>query len=356
MKFPFDPEFPEKNEDDAYLSELAKIPLKPIFIMGLHRSGTTFLYDSVSKCFPVANLSLYHIFYYHRLMKNQVEGGEEKDRETLNRLFRSLGIIDRKIDAVYVDDKMVEEYGWMLRNESYHISVHETNKDFLKQICQKLLYVHPGSQAVLLKNPWDTAKASDILKWFPEAKFIYITRDPIYILNSQINAALDLMTGPQPFQTMLVDEFKIPGGKITLNIIYALWKVVRGLKQVVGNGVYGFVIKQFVKQTLKIDLGGYYRAIKELPEESVFQLTYGSFNKDPVGKLKEIQTFLDLPFDENPETIEPKPRKGHLAEHLKRYESKLMKILEKKLGHSAAVDSSANPASTNNPVIKETIQ
>ena len=339
MKFPFDPEFPQKNQDDEFLHELKDVPVKPIFIMGLHRSGTTFLYDSVSKCFPVANLSLYHIFYYHRLMKSHHEGTEAKYRGTLNRLFRGLGITDRKIDAVYVDDKMVEEYGWMLRNESYHISVHETNKDFLKQICQKLLYVNPGAKSVLLKNPWDTAKASDILKWFPEAKFIYITRDPIYILNSQINAALDLMTGTQPFQTMLLDNFKVPGGKAAMTSFYAIWKLVRGIKKVTGNWLYPFIVKQFVKQSLKVDLAGYYRALEELPESSVYQLTYGSFNKDPVGKLKEIQAFLDLPFDDAPESIKPKPRKGHLAEHLQRYEPKLMEILENKLGRSAAVDS-----------------
>ncbi|PCJ20913.1 MAG: hypothetical protein COB04_03330 [Gammaproteobacteria bacterium] len=339
MKFPFDPQFPAKSADNQHLHELDKMPVKPIFIMGLHRSGTTFLYDSISKCFPVANLSLYHIFYYHRLMTNHKEGHETRDRETLNRLFKSLDITDRKIDAVEVNDEMVEEYGWMLRNESYHISAHETNKDYLKQICQKLLYVHPGSKAVLLKNPWDTAKASDILKWFPDAKFIYITRDPIYILNSQINAGLDLMTGDQPFQTMLIDEFKAPGGKATMSVVYAAWKLIRGLKQIVGNGIYGFVLNKLVKQTLKSDLAGYYQAIEELPSESVFQLTYGGFNKDPVGKLEAIQKFLDLPFDESPESIKPKPRKGHLADHLKRQEPQLMQTLEKKLGHSAVVES-----------------
>jgi len=338
MKFPFDPEFPQKNADDAYLHELKDLPVKPVFIMGLHRSGTTFLYDSVSKCFPVANLSLYHLFYFHRLMKNHNEGLESKYREVLNTLLRGLGITDRKIDAVYVDDKMVEEYGWMLRNESYHISMHESNKDYFKEICQKLLYVNPGAKSVLLKNPWDTANASDILKWFPEAKFIYITRDPIYILNSQINAALDLMSGTQPFQTMLLDNFKMPGGKVTMTAVYAVWKLVRGIKKVMGNGLYGFIIKQFMQQNLIVDLAGYYRAIEELPEASVYQLTYGSFNKDPVGKLKEIQAFLDLPFDDAPESIKPKPRKGQLAEHLQKYEPKLMKKLEKKIGHSAAVD------------------
>ncbi|MDY6942467.1 MAG: sulfotransferase [Pseudomonadota bacterium] len=336
MKFPFDPGFPGRHEDDAYLDRLDDIEIRPVFIMGLHRSGTTFLYDSVSKCFPVANLTLYHIFYYDRLLKNAIEGGEESDRATLNRLFRALGITDRKLDSVYVEDTTVEEYGWMLRNRSYQISVSENNKDYFTQICKKLAFLHPEAQAILLKNPWDTGKAKQILEWFPNARFIYITRDPIFILNSQINAALALMTGPQPFQTMLIDDFKVPGDRITKNAIYALWKLVRGIKKVTGDGLYAFILRQICSWTVQKELEGYYRAIEELPAENVFAIDYQNFNEAPKQHLAELQAFLDLPFVTPPDAIIPKPRKGHLNDTLRSYEDRFMKRLSKKIKHFGA--------------------
>lgn len=343
MKFPDEPNFPKTGEDSEYLNKLSETPISPIFIMGLHRSGTTFLYDSISRCFPVANLDLYNIFYYDRLLKNHFNNNEENDRTRLNRAFRSLGITDRKLDAVWVDDSTVEEYGWLLRNESYRISIQKSNKDKFGEICQKLLFLNPDSKSVLLKNPWDTGNAKQILEWFPNARFIYITRDPIYILNSQVNAFLSLTSGSQFFQIMLIDKFKIPGGKVSRALVYAGWKVLRAVKAVVGDPVFAFFTKPVVAFSLQGDLKGYYNDIKTLPKNSVYSLSYGAFNQDPVSKLKEIQKFLNLPFVTPAESIHPKPRKGQIPESLKKQEPALMKRLRRTLGHSAEVDPGTPP-------------
>lgn len=339
MRYPLEPNFPQKGEDDPFLAQVAHTPVRPIFIMGLHRSGTTFLYDAISRCFPVANLTLYDIFYYHRLLKNRQTGDEEKDRHHLNRVFRSLGITDRRLDSVWVDDTTVEEYCWLLRNESYHVSLHASNKDYFAELCRKLLYLNPHAQSVLLKNPWDTGKAKQILEWFPDARFIYITRNPIHILNSQLNAFLTLITGAQPFQTMLVDKFKMPGDiRFGMTLFYSVWKMVRGLKALLGDKIVAFFVRPFTVLSLQWQLKDYYDDLKSLPPQSVYRLTYNSFNADPVTKLKEIQTFLNLPFTMVAENIHPKPRKGHLSESLKKFEPKLMEKLAKILGHSADVE------------------
>ncbi len=339
MHYPIAPNFPQKDEDTAYLNEIRSLPVRPIFIMGLHRSGTTFLYDSISRCFPVANLTLYDLFYYHRLLKNHQTGQAEHDKQHLNRVFRSLGITDRKLDAVWVDDAMVEEYGWMLRNESYHMALHASNKDFFAEICRKLLCTNPEARSVLLKNPWDTGNAKQILEWFPEARFIYITRNPIHILNSQLNALLTLLSGEQPFQTMLIDHFKVPGNqRWIMPLVYAGWKLVRGLKALTGDTLVTWLVRPFAVLSLQSQLKSYYQDLKTLPPQHVYQLTYNDFNTDPVSKLKELQVFLDLPFTEAPEYIRPKPRSGHLNERLRKYEPRLMKKLKKILGHSADVE------------------
>lgn len=331
MKLPIDPGFPAPGEDGPFLPRLTSTVARPVFIMGLHRSGTTFLYDSLARCFALANLSLYHLFYYDRLLKNHAEGGERRDRDRLNALFRRLGITDRKLDAVYVDDRMVEEYGWMLRNHSFRMKVTRGNQAFLHEVCRKLQVVTPGAQAVLLKNPWDTGNARNILEWFPNARFIYITRDPIYILNSQINAAISLLSGSQPFQTLLVDNFKTVFGKGSLSAVYAGWKLLRGVKVLTGNRPFEAVIRPFAAKAVERQLAAYYRDLEELPPESVYALDYQSFNERPQDHLRALAVFLDLPFVTDPGQIQPKPRKGHLKGPLQDYEPRFMNRLKQRI-------------------------
>lgn len=336
MKYPVNPYFPHKDADKELLHTLKDTPVNPIFIMGLHRSGTTFLYDSIARCFPVAELSLYNLFYYDGLLRNHKDSSHDACRSLLNKIFRGLHITDRKLDRVWVDDRMVEEYGWLLRNKSYHMSIHETNKDYFAEICKKLLYVNPDSNSVLLKNPWDTGNAEQIKRWFPNAKFIYITREPIAIINSQINAAKTLITGDQPFQTMLVDQFKMPGGRRTREVCYRAWAIARKMKSHIPDQVIFNTFRPFVTHAVKSDLVGYYNDINNLPDDSVYCLTYDSFNSDPAGKLSEIQRFIDLEFTESPDLISPNPRKAFNSA-LSKHEPKLMSQLEKLLGHSAVV-------------------
>lgn len=331
MKLPIDPGFPAPGEDDPFAALIENTLARPVFIMGLHRSGTTFLYDSLARCFPLANLSLYHLFYYDRLLKNHAEGGEHRDRDRLNTLFRRMGITDRKLDAVYVDDRMVEEYGWMLRNHSFSMKVTGRNQALLHEVCRKLQVVTPGAQAVLLKNPWDTGNARNILEWFPNARFIYITRDPLYILNSQINAAVSLLSGSQPFQTLLVDNFKTLLGKQSLSAVYVGWKLLRGIKMMTGNRPFEAVIRPFAAKAVEHQLAAYYRDLEELPRESVYALDYQSFNERPGQHLRELAAFLDLPFVSDPDAITPQPRKGHLKGPLQDYEPRFMNRLKRRI-------------------------
>ena len=118
MKRPVNANFPAADEDHALLSDITDLPLRPVLIMGLHRSGTTFLYDCVAKSFPVAHLSLYHLLYFDRLLSNKANGKEQEDKDLLNRYFLSRGIRDGNIDGTHIDADAVEEYGFLLRKKS----------------------------------------------------------------------------------------------------------------------------------------------------------------------------------------------------------------------------------------------
>lgn len=89
MPISYGPGFPAINEDSEILDGLGKIPVRPIFIMGLHRLGSTFLYGCIAKSFPLAQLSLYHLFYCRRLLIFNRDGSARCDWETLNNYFRA---------------------------------------------------------------------------------------------------------------------------------------------------------------------------------------------------------------------------------------------------------------------------
>ncbi|MGJ8687847.1 MAG: hypothetical protein ACSHWQ_10230, partial [Spongiibacteraceae bacterium] len=159
MKLPLDPNFPVADEDEGLLDKLENIPVKPIFIMGLHRSGTTFLYDCVARSFPLAQHTLYHHFYYHRLLKNHRDDGRQGDCQRLDDLFAAMNIEDRSIDSVAVGANMVEEYGFLLRQHTGSFKLSDNNATFFRQYCQKLVTIENEAEGLILKNPWDTGNA-----------------------------------------------------------------------------------------------------------------------------------------------------------------------------------------------------
>jgi hypothetical protein len=82
----------------------------------------------------------------------------------------------------------IEEYGFILSNMGLqkHLDGREVSWNAFQQICEKLLIVHapPGerfARGLLMKNPPDSGRETLILERYPQAKFIYISRNPIHV-------------------------------------------------------------------------------------------------------------------------------------------------------------------------------
>lgn len=325
MKLPFDPQFPTLAEDQSLLTTLQQEPVRPVFIMGLHRSGTTFLYDCIARCFPVAQLSLYHLFYYGRLLANQRDGNEQRDKDRLNQCFQELGVSDRKIDRVAVNADEVEEYGFLLRQYSGSFKVGDKNAALFQELCQKLLAVQPGSQAVLLKNPWDTGNAAKILELFPEARFVYISREPIDVLNSMLNASLAYLDGPQHYLELLLSRGQ---GRQGYRAGYAAWWLLRKTRQLLGEGVISRGLRPLVARDVAKQVVNYRNEVASLPASNAIELNYQQLVESPEKVIRELGEFLDLPFELPAEGIEVRTRKNNnpaLAHYLPTLEKLIIK-------------------------------
>ena len=291
MHYPVDPQFPTRDEDESLKASLAEQPVKPIFIMGLHRSGTTFLYDSVARAFPLAQLTLYDFFYYDRLLRNHQQGGAKRDAQRLNACFAALGIRDRNIDSVPVSADEVEEYGYLLRRRFGSFKLNEQSAVFFEEMCRKLLTVHPGSEAVLLKNPWDTGSAKWIAQRFSEARFIYISREPIAVLNSMLNALLSYLDGPQHYLEMLLDR---GDGRRSYRAGYIVWVGLRGLRRLIGRRAIARLARPILARTVAKQVAEYRCELAAMPSRQSVELDYSALRADPEAVMASLESLLGV--------------------------------------------------------------
>ncbi len=90
------------NLDYKYLPITKNISFKPIFIMGLHRSGTSILYKMLASTKKFNTVTAYHILNYDELLYNKVNNLEEKAIKDLEIIFKNKGITNRKIDNLQI--------------------------------------------------------------------------------------------------------------------------------------------------------------------------------------------------------------------------------------------------------------
>lgn len=330
MKQRSKPNFPTENEDQALLSAIQDLPVRPIFIMGLHRSGTTFLYDTVAKSFPLAHLSLYHLLYFDRLLSNKQNGTEQRDKVLLNTYFSEQGISDRNIDGTHIDADAVEEYGFLLRKKTGTFKLNDSNTDLFENICRKLLAVQTDKKAVLLKNPWDTGNAQRILKHYPEARFIYISREPIAVLNSMLNALLAYIEGPQDYLEILLDNGK---GRSAYRAGYLAWMVLRGARKVLGRNISARLVRGLLAKDVARQITVYRKEIAGLPSNRAVEIDYTSLVADPVTTMQKLQGLLDLTAVDNATSNELKQR-TQLNPVLQGYEQALQHLIDTHAGSS----------------------
>jgi hypothetical protein len=92
---------------------LAGIPVEPIFIHGLHRSGTTLLCSLMQATQRFNVVTTYHVLRFRQILARHLAGETEWAKAELAVQFRAVGVLDRVIDGVRVTPDMPEEYGFV---------------------------------------------------------------------------------------------------------------------------------------------------------------------------------------------------------------------------------------------------
>ncbi len=174
----------ERNMDDEFLNRTKDTTFSPVFILGLHRSGTTILYRMLNETRNFDVLTLYHVLNFDRLLYDSVNNVVDGEKRKINQVLHEKGITNRKTDDVAVTSEYEHEYVYVFSERDYPRKLTEDNKELFELLCKKIKYLSGDGKPLLLKNPYDYGNFLFIKKMYPHAKFVFIQRNPLDVISS----------------------------------------------------------------------------------------------------------------------------------------------------------------------------
>ncbi len=310
-----------RRDDSPFKPDLDAVTPRPVFIIALHRSGTTFLYQALANVFPVAILTVYHVIHYDRILLHHHQGTAAVAGRELDGMFRGRGMITRGIDDVALSQAMPEEYGWVLRSRAGSFHFKRKTAPLLDEICRKLQFIMPSAEAVLLKNPWDTGHAAELLAYFSDARFIFLQRDPVAIMNSQFRVAKYFGETTDPFVNLLFEGILI--GRTSL-------RLQRVLRKAAGESWHGRITLHHIQRDVTRELGRLEFSWSAVPPRRRLAVDYGDLVSEPEGVLKRAAEFLGLSPRSDSARVEPKPRDPTLLPEVAAAEAAFRRRLREK--------------------------
>ena len=270
--------------DEKHLDLLSNVDFSPIFIMGDHRSGTTLLYKTLAatKCFNF--VKAYHIIKYDEILSNHINQTESQSIQELNSHFKSLGISDRTIDRVVATPTLPEEYGFILKNmvgdESF---ITPKNLTVFRQMCRKIQFSSDFDKPLLLKNPWDFPQFMYVKTSIPNAKFIFINRHPIHVINSKLKAARTLLSSWNPYVDLIAKWYR----QIFNN------PIKRNLYKLFYSNYFDLGLRRVTTQSIK-STTYYLKNIEKLADADYISVRYEDLCQEPETTIQSILVFLGL--------------------------------------------------------------
>jgi len=308
--------------DIQYLDKIKNISFQPVFIMGLQRSGTSILYKMLgaTNCFNV--IIAYHIIKYDELLQNHINNLEDNAKDNLSEFFRHQSQMTRGIDRLQITPDFPEEYGFLLAEKTKQSRLNQNNLSLFTELCKKIQFISNSKKPLLLKNPFDFSNFTYIRKMFPNAKFIFIHRNPMKTLNSQVKAMRTLLQNKSAYMAMLSPWYdQVFDSNIRLRYYRFLYSSHTPLRVT-------SAIKRIANET---DI--FLENIDVLQkDEEYINVRYEDLCGDPQSTIAGIMKFLDLPLQSNLNYRDfIKPRKTVLLEELQRREQFISKRMDKYL-------------------------
>ena len=260
-------------EELIFKRKLKKVKFEkpPVFIIGHWRSGTTLLHNMLCKAPSAAYITTFQSTFPNNLtskwlfktfMKINMPNKRPSDNVELNINFPQedeFALGNSQENAYYNFFYFPSKYASYYERAVNHSDLDKDEIDrwykSYDKLIKKALINTTGSQ-LLIKNPVNTARIDKILKLYPDAKFLYIYRNPITVFYSTQRFFQKL------FPSLWLNEVD---KEFIDKIIF---------------DVYNRLMHTYQEQKLLI------------PKENLMELKFEEFEKNPVAKIKKIYSDL----------------------------------------------------------------
>jgi hypothetical protein len=249
-----------------------------MFILGHWRSGTTLLHNMLCADPDAGFLTTYQSVFpnnmaskliFKTFMKINIPDERPSDKVKLNVDFPQedeFAFCNMNHNGYYNFFYFPENYDTFYKRAVKHEGLSRAEKQqWYKDydLMVKKAVINTNGKRVIVKNPVNTARIKHLLKMYPDAKFLYIYRNPITVFLSTQRFFTSLM--PTLYLQEADKEF--------------IDKMI--------FDVYKRLMNDYIDQK---DL---------IPKENLLELKYEDFEKDPVNNLKNIyDTLLNENFEE----------------------------------------------------------
>lgn len=284
---------------EAYLLRTGVLSDQLVFLLGPHRSGTTYLHQILADTGVFDFISYYDIAEFPRLLTNHEAGLTAESIQRLQQEIEHFGET-RGFDQVPIGPLQAEEYGYLLSRSPFNIYNSEpiSNTDFepLKSLCAIKRRISSSEKLLLLKNPNDFYDGFvRISETFPRCRFIFIHRHPLHVFNSQISVWRNLLEKRNPWFAKIDATYAEIHDNPELKMAFKISLLNgRGLMRVM--------------ETLCKAYSFYLESISHLNSDQALSIRYEDLCRAPQQSLKKIMHFLDLELEEGHLLSEPSPR------------------------------------------------
>lgn len=257
--------------------DLKSTPL--YFLLGNHRSGTTWLYQLLAESGHFSVLTAWHVIEWDRISR-----GDPPPRAELAERMSELGIARRQVDNVVISPGLPEEYCYILANAGKGSALTSANRPLLDAIIARLASEQPG-RPVLLKNPWDYGNFLTLAREYPQARFIFLHRHPLRVIHSAIQVTCALWAG-RP-----ADEYVL-----MLSKRYAMWRrnrLASAFFNWLTSGSLG-ILARMVAFTVTVANRAYAERVPSFPASRWIELKYEDLAARPDQELARILGFVGV--------------------------------------------------------------
>lgn len=296
-------------KDKSLLEQLETLPEQLVFILGCHRSGTTFLYQSLVESNYFNYISTYDILKYDELLYNQQNNLTATVQSNLEKELSKNGE-NREIDHCSIGVQKAEEYGFILpKNKEKFLFQPQLIPDNIEkfiEMCQKKNFLYPENKPLLLKNPDDFYNNYlYIHRSFPQAKLIFIHRHPLLVLNSQIIAWRKMLNKKNDYFARMHSLYD--------RLFEDSERLLKLRMLLLSEQGVSWMLSEFLKS-----FNYYLNHLSQLEQGSYYVVRYEDLCKQPEHYFQAVYTFLNLNPPEISYSSMVKPRHVEILPEVKK--------------------------------------